>query len=322
MIDEQHQPKPEDTPPEVQVASPVPMTFIERHGISPAAFAMIALGIVFFTYQIIGGVITVLLFGMNPSPDHVLGFRLVTGIGQLVLILIPTLVLARFCSRETGTFLRLNFPDMRTILLPLVGILSLQQMLQVYMVFQDRIPLPDQLQELARQLKDMLEQVTKLLASASTLPELVWVIVVIALIPAIAEEFLFRGLVQRNMEKNTTPMRAAVITGIIFGAYHLNPFSFVPLASLGMYLGFVAMRARSLWASVATHFFNNAYGCIMLYYNMDEDIVGAGTAEKMSSGELLLVFWFFGIIFIISTLYFLRITNRLKNPAIVGSSEQ
>jgi membrane protease YdiL (CAAX protease family) len=160
-----------------------------------------------------------------------------------------------------------------------------------------------------------------MLASASSIPELLFVIVVIAFIPAIAEEFLFRGLVQRNVERNTSPMRAAVITGIIFGAYHLNPFSFVPLVALGIYLGFIAMRARSIWVSVAAHFFNNAFACIMLYCNMDEDIVGAGAPEKMSSGELLLAFWFYGIIFILSTLYFLKITRESEPQVAAESSE-
>ncbi len=289
-------------------------SFTDRHGISPVVFALVALAIVFVSYQVIGGLISYFLFGLNPTSDQTLGLRLMTGFGEVLLILVPTLLLVRLCSRTPGRFLRMEFPDIRVLLLPLLGIFSLQQMLQVYIVFQDKIPLPSELEELVRQLKDAIEQLTAILASSSSVPELMWVIIVVALIPAISEEFLFRGVVQRSFEKQLGPSRAMIVTGLIFGAYHLNPFSFVPLAALGIYLSFLAMRTGSLWTSIFAHFYNNAYACVMLFLKMDDNIVGAGNPEKMTTGALLLIFWFFGVLFIVSNLYLLKITRISSEP--------
>ena len=294
---------------ELRFKEPPPaMPFIERYGISPLLFGFLSLVVVFVSYQIIGGVLTYLFFGLKPVEGQATAYRMATALGELLLILVPTLILVRYAALSPRSFLRLRIPDFRTLILPLVGVFALQEMLQVYLVFQERIPLPEPLQKISQEFKQLFEEAYKLLASSSSVPELLWVILVIALIPALAEEFLFRGLVQRCFEKGLGPAWAIVLTGIIFGLYHLNPFSFVPLAVIGMYLGFLAYRSNSLWTSVAAHFYNNAIACVATFFHMDEDSLVVGNPEKLSPGFLLAVFWFFGVVFLIATYYFLRIT--------------
>ncbi len=314
-MDQYREQPPSPEPPYEQVPVPPLLSFMDRHGIAPIAFSLVVLVVVFVTYQIIGGVVTYFLFGVNPTISQVGGLRLVTGLGQIILIFLPTLFFIRLATLSPAEFLHLRLPDIRALLVPLVGIVSLQQMLQIYMVFQEKIPLPPEVEDLTRQLREMIDQLTKLLAGSSSVPELIWVIIIIALIPAVVEEFLFRGLVQRSFERQMGATWSVILTGIIFGAYHLNPFSFVPLVVLGMYLGFLAMRANSLWASVAAHFYNNTYACVTLYMKVDDNIVGTGNPEDMSAGTLLALFWFFGIIFIISTLYFMKITARRSDAS-------
>jgi len=292
------------------------LTPIERLGISPVLFAFLSLIAVFVLYQIVGGIITLIAFGFQPTAKNIFGYRIATGIGQLLFILIPTLILARLVSFRPGEYLRISLPDVRTVIVPLVGIFSLQQMLQVYLIFQEKIPLPEQLQSWMQKFKDIFDQLYKILVGSNSVPELFWVIVVIALIPAVSEEFLFRGLIQRSFEKTVTPLRSAIVTGIIFGAYHMNPFSFVPLAVIGIYLGFLTMRTGSVWVSVVAHFFNNLLACVALYLKIDDDYVVLGKSGEMTAGVLLLTFWIFGIIFLLSMIYFLKITK----PAVPSSA--
>jgi len=299
------------------IAPTLELPFIERYGISPLLFGFLSLVVVFVTYQIIGGVLTYLFFGLKPVEGQATAYRIATALGELLLILAPTLLLVRFATFSPRSLLRLRFPDFRTLIVPLVGIFALQEMLQVYLVFQERIPLPEPLQKISQEFKQLFEEAYKLLASSSSVPELLWVILVIALIPALAEEFLFRGLVQRCFEKGLGPAWAIVLTGIIFGLYHVNPFSFVPLAAIGMYLGFLAYRSNSLWTSIAAHFYNNAFACVATFFHMDEDSLVVGNPEKLSPGVLLAVFWFFGVVFLLSTYYFLRVTrySEEREPA-------
>jgi membrane protease YdiL (CAAX protease family) len=302
-----------------------PLTFIERHGISPVLFVFLSLIGIFFLYQGIPAVISAIFFRseiMHQQPiiseNNVDGWRAFTGVSQLAFLLLPTLLLARLISFRPKNFLQIRMPKAATLLVPLIGIFSLQQMLQIYLIFQEKIPIPDALEKMVHELKEALEVATRLLTGSHSIPELLWVVLIIAVIPAIAEELFFRGLIQRSLEKQYSPMQAAIVTGVIFGAYHLNPSSFIPLAILGSYLGFLVMRTKSILVSMAAHFYNNAFACAAIYFGKNEDALITGNADEMSTPALLAAFWFFGLIFLLSTYYFLHIT-KAKEEAIVPS---
>jgi len=221
----------------------------------------------------------------------------------------------RLATRDPGEYLRLGLPPLREILVPLVGIFSLQQMLQVYLVFQEKIPLPPEIGKLVEEMKTLIEQATRNLLSADSPEEFVFVVLVVAVIPAISEEFLFRGLIQRSFEKGVGPLRGIATTGIVFGAFHMNPFSIVPLVVLGFYLGFLAYRSGSVWTSVVAHFFNNFIAVAALYFGLGEEAVVTGDPQTMPIGMLMATFWFSGVIFLLSTYYFLHLTkHRARDP--------
>src|SRR5713101_6138691 len=136
---------------------PQPLTFLEKYGISPVLFAFLVLVVIFFLFQIVGGVIGYVLFGANPTPENVVGFRLLTGLSELTFLLLPTLLLVRLATFSPLEYLRIRPPDMRTLLPSVVGIFSLQQMLQIYLVFQDKIPIPRELQSVVHEYKKLIE---------------------------------------------------------------------------------------------------------------------------------------------------------------------
>ena len=304
-------PNEQEVSPVVQeLTPPFPRTFLERHGISPILFAFLSLIIVFLLYQIIGGLLTILFFGLKPTPNNVIGFRFGTGLAQILFLLVPTLLLVRFASFRPKEYLRIRSTDVKMLIIPFVGIFSLQQILQIYLVFQEKIPLPESIEKINQQFKQLFEEAYKLLAGSHSLQELLIVIVIVALIPAVCEELLFRGLVMRSFEEGLGSGRGVMLSGVIFGAYHLNPFTFIPLAILGVYLGFIAYRANSVWVSAAAHFYNNAFACIALYLQWDDDAVVTGNPNDMSLPMLLATLWFFGVIFLVSTYYFIHLTKQ------------
>jgi membrane protease YdiL (CAAX protease family) len=289
-------------------------TWLERHGIPPFIFAFLALVIIFFLYQVVGGLITFFLFGMKPLEEHLSGYRMVTALGQLLFILVPTFLLVRLASNRPNDYLRIHPSKLKTLLMSVIGIVSLQPMLQIYLIFQDKIPLPPEIQSTVEKFRDLFNTLYLQLAGATSLTELSSVIFIIAIIPAFAEEFMFRGLIQRALEKSLTPMAGVLFTGIIFAAYHLNPFSFIPLVAIGIYLGFLVMRSESIWVPITAHFINNAIACVTLYFNLEDDYVIVGNAGDMSNAWLLATFWLFGLIFLLSTMYFIKITKKSNQP--------
>lgn len=286
----------------------------DRLRISPVSYGIIALVVTFVLYQFIGGVVTFVVVGSAVTEENVDWMRLATMAGQIVLLLGPTLLLLRLQTSRMGDFIRWKRPSVQELFFVLVSVFALQQMLQSYMYLQERIPIPERLEPIVRQLKDLIEQTYRSLVMAHSVPELLFVAVVVAIVPAFAEEILFRGLVQRNFELGLKGMGGVVLTGVVFGFYHFNPFSFVPLAVLGIFFGYIVYRSGSIMNSIAGHFFNNVLAILAVYYGIDEDLLvkGSGT-ESVGIESVLVNLVLFGGIFIASTYAFIKSTS-LKQP--------
>jgi len=88
-----------------------------------------------------------------------------------------------------------------------------------------------------------------------------WLLLLIAVAPAICEETLFRGVLLSGIRHRLTPLRVVVLNGLVFGAFHIpsaTVYRFLPSAALGMLLAWVVLRTRSLWPGILMHFVNNA----------------------------------------------------------------
>jgi membrane protease YdiL (CAAX protease family) len=277
--------------------------------IDPVPFAIFTLVLIFFLYQAVGGVITFFLFKGEITENNVQLVRWATLIGQLLFILLPTLVLMRLRAPRVWEFARLRVPDYRQIILTVVAVFALQQVLQGYMVMQDAIPVPAGLERLLEQIKELFEQTYLVLVTAHTPLELLFVVVVVALVPAVSEELLFRGLIQRSFEQVAVGPRGAFITGIIFAAFHLIPYSLVPLAILGCFLGYIVYRSQNITVAISAHFFNNFIACVAAYLQVDEDFVALAPAGDASPLVVITNYLFFGVVFLAATYYFVQVTE-------------
>lgn len=287
------------------------MNFLERHNISPVMFAFISLVILFITYQIIGGALAYLFFQGQINEQTVNGIRWLTVFSQIIFLLVPTILLTKLVSSDIRDYLRFKSTSLIQIILAMFGMFALGQMLQVYLTVQEMIPLPENIQPFVETIKKSIEQLYRQVAGASNFQELFFVLFVIAIIPAFAEEFLFRGLVQRSLERGLTPLKGVILTGIIFGAFHLNPFTFVPLAIIGIYLGFLVLKSNSLMVPIAAHFFNNAIAVFAIYLKYDDEALITGKPSEMSPEILLLSFVFFSLVFFTVMYYFIRASNLI-----------
>lgn len=301
---------PEQTPPSLipPEQSPERLPLLRR--MHPVAFVLFALVAVFFLYQIVGGVITFLLSRGNLTDMNVDLLRWTTLAGQILFILIPTLLLARARYPDLKSFLRLRVPDYRDIIASTIAVFALQQLMQVYMVLQDSIPLPPEVQKLIESFKELIEQTYRVLVTAKNPLEFLFVVITVALVPAICEELLFRGLVQGTLERAAGGIRAAIAAGVIFGAYHLNPFSLIPLVVLGVYFGLMVYRSGNLTVAISAHFFNNFVACVAMYLNVDEDFIALAPTSSWTWPILLGNFALFALVFVAATYYFIIVTRH------------
>ena len=97
-----------------------------------------------------------------------------------------------------------------------------------------------------------------MLMEATTEPyQVVLMLISIAVIPAIVEEILFRGVILTNLMPYG---RGVAILGsaILFGLMHGNILQFLYTTLMGVTLGFIYVRTKSIWCGILIHFFNNA----------------------------------------------------------------
>jgi membrane protease YdiL (CAAX protease family) len=80
----------------------------------------------------------------------------------------------------------------------------------------------------------------------------------IAALPAVGEELLFRGLFQRLFGDMFKNIHISIwITAILFGAMHLQFYGFLPRMMLGVLFGYLYLWTGSLWVPIWAHFINN-----------------------------------------------------------------
>ena len=114
----------------------------------------------------------------------------------------------------------------------------------------------------------------------------------IALLPAIGEELIFRGVIQQQlMRRIASPWVALLISAAVFSFAHFQFEGFLPRMLLGMILGWLYWRTHNFWVPVTAHFFNNAlqvvgqylYGKEISSVDLEQDIQVPWFAAALSA---------------------------------------
>lgn len=132
------------------------------------------------------------------------------------------------------------------------------------------ITFPDALQsfgEWAREMEDSLMELTMALTKFDTFGQMLVGLLVIAILPGIGEELIFRGLLQNKLYKASGSIHGAIwVTAIIFGVFHLQFFGVFPRILLGALFGYIYYFSGNIWYPIIAHFLNNGIAVVMMYY--------------------------------------------------------
>ena len=199
-----------------------------------AAGGLVLIALLFFTLA--GGLS--LLVGMEPA----------LFLAQWIGLFLAVLLLARLQRLDLRQVFFLRKPARRELtagLFLILGGMPLALFLAWVQGFFMEVPT-----ELLEQLQEMV--------TADTLPRLLWLLVLLAVTPAVCEEFVFRGFLLSSTERRFSVVPLLLLNGAVFGAFHLNAFRILPTAFLGALLALVVWRTRSIWTGVFMHMMNNA----------------------------------------------------------------
>lgn len=198
------------------------------------------------------------------------------GLSQILFIFIPTILIAILLKKEPNNFFKIRFDDKIGKMIPTIiyGIVGFQLLSFGLISFQETL-LPQEWLEYYKEITKTFEEMYFEIIDNSSSLGIVKSIIVIALIPAVSEEFLFRGYFQNQMEKLKTPGKAIFWSSLIFAIIHFNPINFIALFIIGFFLGNLAYRTKSIIPSIFAHFLNNLIAVsILLGYSSDENKVG------------------------------------------------
>jgi sodium transport system permease protein len=84
-----------------------------------------------------------------------------------------------------------------------------------------------------------------------------WYALVLAVLPAISEELLFRGFLLTGLRRRFQPLMAIFLSSLLFGLYHLNVFQFLPAVLLGLVLGLLTVKSGSILPAMVYHLLHN-----------------------------------------------------------------
>jgi len=179
--------------------------------------------------------------------------------------------------------------------------------------------LPRWLHGLEQWMKDSEERarrITAVILNMQTLWDCIKNVILIGLLTAIAEEFMFRGGIQTIMQKWTKNTHVAIwVTAAIFSAFHMEFYGFLPRLLLGALFGYFVAWSGSIWPAVWGHFLNNGSAVLVTYLYQKKHI-------KLNPDDTNVFSWwqyiFSLIIIIILLLVYKKIALGKKQPELNG----
>jgi sodium transport system permease protein len=187
-----------------------------------------------------------MLYLAQQGPDLALGSVVA---GQLI-ILLPPVILALLLTSNPRRTLRLVWPEKRYLFLAVALVVALNPLVNALR------PIVESLFPISSVVKTTLTQIM------SQSPGLLTSILIFALIPAICEEFAFRGFILSGLEHQHRIRSAILLSALMFGFLHVLLSLFQQLFNatlLGIVLGLLAVRSRSIFPGILFHFLNNAF---------------------------------------------------------------
>ncbi|QQS30893.1 MAG: CPBP family intramembrane metalloprotease [Sphingobacteriales bacterium] len=237
--------------------------------------------------------------------------QLVTTIGVFI---VPAILFSYLKSGKAGGYLPLGLPlSSKAVLLAAMVTISALPLMAFFMELNQSVSLPSFLKGIEQWMREMegnAEKLTLAFLKMDTPLDLMLNIVIIALLPALGEELLFRGCLQQLFTEWTKrPHLSIMLAAAIFSAFHFQFLGFVPRMLIGAFLGYLFYWSGNLWYAIIGHFVNNALQVVGYYFTQGSNTGSTLKAmDSLPTSSILL-----GTAIFSGTLYlFYKNFNRLK----------
>lgn len=168
---------------------------------------------------------------------------------------------------------------------PLIGYLALINKEIISM-----LPAMDQLLPWMEKSEADAKQLTELMVYFHTPLQSLLALLVIAILPAVGEEFLFRGIIQNRLKTIFGNPHAAIwLTGFLFSFIHFQFFGFIPRMFLGVLFGYIYYWSGNLWLPILMHFTNNSFTLLVVNWQKNRGVADALDTEQQAPISVIII---------------------------------
>jgi len=201
--------------------------------------------------------------------ENLLVFKWLQILATVMLFVLPSLMLSRYASDSWINFFRQSAVIRQRVLLSLLGLSLLFPVVAVSFKINSALQLPDSLnwlEEWMRSEEANKEKLTLLFLQMGGMPSFMLNMLMIALVPAIGEELLFRGGLQHLLIIGKMQTHLAIIlSAFLFSAIHFQFYGFLPRMIIGLYLGYLYYYGANIFYSILCHFLNNGLQVLLVF---------------------------------------------------------
>lgn len=204
------------------------------------------------------------------DPAFSAGLKIAQLLTTVFTFIAPPLLLSATEKRSVTSLYQFKRPRPALLLLVLLLMAGSLPLVEWLALTNQKMALPELLRPVEQWMKEKEEEAMKmtlLLLRINSIWDFLLDLFIIALLPGIAEELLFRGAVQRAFYRMySNPHTAIWLSAFIFSAIHLQFYGFVPRLFLGAMFGYIYLWTGSLWYAMFAHFLNNGYAVCQAWY--------------------------------------------------------
>ena len=209
-----------------------------------------------------------LIWGFDASiyqtPD---GMRLVQFFSAVGTFLFPAIAFSYLCTDNWKSFLSISkSPGVEVSILVIISMFLLSPVINLTAMLNQSLELPEWMSEIENWMitqEENAKQITDILLGTKGIVPFISNIIVIALTAAVTEEMLFRGALSNALAKFSISHHAVIwMSAILFSAFHLQFYGFIPRMLLGAYFGYLLLWSKNMWLPIIAHFTNNATAVI------------------------------------------------------------
>jgi membrane protease YdiL (CAAX protease family) len=205
---------------------------------------------------------------LKPEAKDANNLRLIQFITTFFFFFIPAFFYAKLCHKKAFRHLGfIKIPSIKQLLLVLIIMICALFIVGALSTLWKQVPFPPYWQQKFKAAEEAYAAQMEVMARMNGIGDYILSMIIVALLPAVFEEMIFRGALQNLLSRwMKAPVWAIVITSIIFSAFHGSYEGFFPRLVLGFILGWMFYRTGNIWLNITAHFINNAIGITTLYF--------------------------------------------------------